>query len=80
MSNNRNKKIFEKNKIRIYRSTLTLDRSLETYKRGESARLAKMPVTFNSLTREGEMASVAGNEQYWSSQICERNKKVLIIV
>jgi hypothetical protein len=38
-------------------------------KRGESARyLAMMPVTFYSLTREGEMASVAGNEQYWSSQ------------
>jgi hypothetical protein len=32
-------------------------------KRGESARLAKMPVTFNSLTREGEMASVVGNER-----------------
>jgi hypothetical protein len=64
MSNNRDKKIFEKNKIRIYRSTLTLDRSPETYKRGESARLAKMPVTFNSLTREGKMASwVRANEQ-----------------
>jgi hypothetical protein len=55
MSNNRDKKIFEKNKIWIYRSTLTLDRCPETYKRGESARLAKMPVTFNSLTREGDL-------------------------
>ncbi len=60
MSNNRDKK--KKNKIRIYGSTLTLDRSPETYKRGESARLVKMPVTFNSK-RVGEMASVGGNER-----------------
>jgi hypothetical protein len=32
-------------------------KSGNVWKREESARLAKMPVTFNSLTREGEMAS-----------------------
>ncbi len=73
MSNNRDKKIFEKNKIRIYRSTLTLDRSPERMKRESARFVATMPVTFYSK-REGEMASVVGNEQWWSSQIWKRNK------
>jgi hypothetical protein len=72
-------KIFEKKKIRIYRSILTLDRSPERLTWIGS--LAKMPVTFYSKTREGKTASVGGCERtkYWSSQICKRNKKVLII-
>jgi hypothetical protein len=43
-------------------------------KRGESARLAKMPVTFNSLMREGKTASVGANEQIGSSKIFEKKK------
>jgi hypothetical protein len=36
---------------------------MKTY---ESARLAKLPVTFYSMVREGKTALVAGNERkYW---------------
>jgi hypothetical protein len=54
--------LFEKKKIRIYRSTLTLDRSPETYETRIGS-LAMVPVTFYSLTREGKTALVAGNER-----------------
>ncbi len=44
-------------------SDVILDRSPETYENVNRLLLATMPVTFYSVTREGEMASVVGNER-----------------
>jgi hypothetical protein len=85
MPNNWDKTDFniEKNKIRICQSIKKVNctRLIDSNLRQKSGNvwnvLATMPVTFYSK-REGEMASVVRTNKL-VSQICKRNKKVLII-
>ncbi len=74
-------KIFEKNKIRIYRSTLTLDRSPETYENVVNRlvwRRCRWPSTRWRGKGRWRRWRAQTNEKC-SSQVCKRNKKVSII-